>query len=95
MLEPQDVHPLEKLLLLLDKKTRNKKRYFLQILKQFVLFPDSSMSSSVSSVSGYFAVLTGEEKMHSLFKIVETQMLERKIWAFLNLAHWKKARRIG
>lgn len=95
MLELQDVHPLEKLVLLLDKKTRNKKRYFLQILKQFILFPDSSMNSSVSSVSGYLAVLTGEEKMHSVFKILETQMIERKIWAFLNLTHWKKARRIA
>ena len=95
MLELHDAHPLEKLVLLLDRKVRNKKRFYFQILKQFILFPDSSLNSSVSSVSAYFAVLTGEEKMHSLVKILETQLIERKIWAFLNLAHWKKTRRIA
>lgn len=83
------------MVLILQKKMKNKKRYIFQILKQFLLFNESSIDTSVSNVSQYFAVLTGEEKLHSLFKILETQMIETKIWAFLNLRHWKTVRRIA
>lgn len=83
------------MMLILDKKAKNRKRYYFQILKQFFLFPESSVDTSLSNVSQYYAVLTGEEKLHSLYKLLETQMMETKIWTFLNLKHWKKAQRIG
>lgn len=95
MLDFDAPHPLERMVFILDKRANNKKRYSFQILKQFFLFPDSSVDTSLSNVSQYYAVLTGEEKLHSLYKLLETQMIETKIWAFLNLKHWKKAQRIA
>ncbi len=59
MLDFDAPHPLDKLLLIVDKKMKNKKRYYFQILKQFYLFPDSSIDTSLSNVSHYYAVLTG------------------------------------
>lgn len=70
---------------ILAKKARNKKCYVLQVLKQFLLFPDSSTPSSCISVSRYDPLLFSDEKLHSLFKIMETQYTSRKIWAFINL----------
>ena len=40
-------------------------------------------------------MLTGEEKLHSLFKILETQLLETKIWVIVNLKWRKRQARIA
>lgn len=59
-------------------------RYTFQILKQFYLFPEGS-SSSVSSLSKYDKLIFNDEAIHTLIKKLETKVLERKIWAFLNI----------
>ena len=42
---------------ILARKIRNKKSYTFQLLKQFLLFPDSSLSSSCLTVSKYDPLL--------------------------------------
>lgn len=58
----------------MEKKIRNKKRYSFQIFKQFLYFADQSMNSSLNIKDYEYAALVGEEKMHSLLKIMETQL---------------------
>jgi hypothetical protein len=55
---------------ILSKKARNKKCYALQVLKQFLYFPDSSTPSSCLSISKYDPLLFSDEHLHSLFKIM-------------------------
>ena len=61
-----------------------KKRYTFQVLKQFFLFPEGS-SSSVMSVEKYDKLIFNDEAIHTLGKKLETKVLERKLWAFLNI----------
>lgn len=55
---------------ILSKKVLNKKRYSFQILKQFILFLDSSYTESIISVSKYDPILFSDEKIHTVFKIL-------------------------
>ena len=70
---------------LLSRKIKNKKCYCFQVLKQFVLYPESEFSSSCVSLCKYDALIFSDEALHSLLKIMETQMIQRKIWGFINL----------
>jgi hypothetical protein len=69
---------------LLHQLLFKKKRYTFQVLKQFFLFPEGS-SSSVMSVEKYDRLIFNDEKIHTLGKKLETKVLERKLWAFLNI----------
>jgi hypothetical protein len=62
---------------LLSRKVKNKECYCFQVLKQFVLYPDSLYSSSCMSVSKYDALIFSDEALHSLLKIMETQLIQR------------------
>lgn len=79
---------------IIAKRVRNKKCYTMQVLKQFLLFPDSSLASSCLSVSKYDPLLFSDEKLHSVLKIMETQLIARKIWAFINLKTNRKRENI-
>jgi len=59
-------------------------RYTFQVLKQFYLFPEGS-SSSVMSIEKYDKLIFNDETLHTLTKKLETKVLERKLWAFLNI----------
>lgn len=65
-----------------------KLRYTFQVLKQFYLFPEPS-SSSVMSLDKYDKLVFNDESIHTLVKKLETKMMERKIWAFLNIKMMK------
>lgn len=69
---------------LLNQFLFKKKRYTFQVLKQFFLFPEGS-SSSVMSVEKYDKLIFSDEVIHTLGKKLETKVLERKLWAFLNI----------
>ena len=72
---------------LLGALTR-RKRYCLQILKQFVLFPGESDSSN-PSINKYDRLIFNDEELHTLFKKIETKLLEAKMWGFINLRAWR------
>jgi hypothetical protein len=61
-----------------------RKSYAFQLVKQFFLFPDESESSE-RTVSRYDRLIFSDEQLHTLFKKLETKLIENKIWAFLNL----------
>lgn len=63
-----------------------RKSYSMQLLKQFILFPDESESSQ-KTVSKYDSLIFSDEEIHTMTKKIETKLLERKIWAFLNLKY--------
>ena len=63
-------------------------RYSFQLLKQFILFPDDS-SSSQQTVSKFDKLIFSDEELHRLFRMIETKLLERKIWAFLTLRYYR------
>ena len=64
------------------------------MLKQVLIFPDSSMTSSCISVNRYDPILFSDEQVHTMFKILETQREARKIWAFINLRMHHKMEKI-
>ena len=83
---------------LLARKVKNRKCFTFQLLKQFLLFPDSSLASSNISVSKYDALLFSDESLHTVLKIMETQleyydlrrsltllMMVSKTWSFRDL----------
>jgi hypothetical protein len=43
------------------------------------------MSSSCISVTKYDPLLFSDEKLHTVFKILESQLTQRLIWGFINL----------
>lgn len=69
-------------------------RYTFQVLKQFYLFPDGS-SSSVMSLEKYDKLIFSDEAIHTLVKKLETKVLERKIWAFLNIKMLKILKQVN
>ena len=79
---------------LLSRKLLNQQRFALQLIKGLYLFPDQSISSSQISVSKYDSLLFSDEKLHSLTKIMETQLIARKIWSFINLKVHRKVEMI-
>ena len=79
---------------LLARKVKNRKCFTFQLLKQFLLFPDSSLASSNISVSKYDALLFSDESLHTVLKIMETQLIARKIWALINLKANRKQKQL-
>lgn len=69
----------------LQRKVQNRQRYHFQLLKQYFLFPDTSQSSLNVSVNRYDPLLFPDQQLHSLLRILESQHLQRKIWAFICL----------
>ena len=78
----------------MKKKVINRERFCLQVLKQVLIFPDSSVTSSCISVNRYDPILFSDEQIHTVFKILETQREARKIWAFINLRMHRKIKQI-
>lgn len=62
--------------------------YSFQLLKQFFLFPDES-DSSQKTVSKYDSLIFSDEEIHTMFKKIETKLIQFKIWAFLNLKYYR------
>ena len=79
------------LLEVLSKLELKRKRYSFQVIKQFFLFPDETISEDFS-VNTYDRLFFDDEKIHTMIKIYETKELEIKLWAFMNLKtlHIKK-----
>ena len=69
-------------------------RFTFQVLKQFFLFPEGS-SSSVTSIGKYDKLIFNDEAIHTLAKKLETKVLERKIWAFLNIKMMRVLKKVN
>lgn len=81
--QPKNTMLLASLLANLLLKRRS---YSMQLLKQFILFPDET-DSSQKTVSKYDGLIFSDEHLHTMFKKIETKLIERKIWVFLNLKY--------
>jgi hypothetical protein len=73
---------------LLSNLQLRRESYCLQLLKQFVLFPDET-DSSQKTVSKYDSLIFSDEEIHTMFKKIETKLIKNKIWAFLNLKYYR------
>jgi hypothetical protein len=49
------------------------------------------METSLATVNSYDRLLFNDECLHSLQKIIETKLIENKIWAIINLKAHKKS----
>jgi hypothetical protein len=78
----------------LQRKVHNKQRYHFQLLKQYFLFPDTSQSSLSVSVNRYDPLLFPDQQLHTLLRILETQRIQRKIWAFVSLKLHHKSQQL-
>lgn len=68
----------------LEKMLQRRKRYSFQVIKQFYLFPDETISDN-ESIDTYDRIFYHDEYLHTIIKIYETKELESVIWAFINL----------
>lgn len=99
IVSPQRISPIvkknaEQLANKLNALLFKKMRYTFQVLKQFFLFPEGS-SSSVTSIEKYDKLIFSDEAIHTLAKKLETKVLERKIWAFLNIKMLKVLKQVS
>ena len=53
-----------------------RKSWCMQLLKQFILFPDET-DSSQKTVSRYDRLIFSDEEIHTMYKKLETKLLQR------------------
>ena len=66
----------------------------MQVMKHSLMEGDSSLESSLQSVGKYDPLLFNDEQLHSVQKILETQYINTKVWAFINLKTFMKTAQV-